>query len=91
VRKAFPRLSVSRPKQLDDVMDDRYLTRRELVDALRQEAGIPISLSRMNKLAAEGLGPRVVAYWGRRPLYTFPDGFAWAQQRLRRSKAQPAA
>ena len=60
------------------------LTRQQLAEELRK-AGYPIGNSTLVKLCApaNGEGPRVTAYWGKRPLYELDDGLAWAETRLR--------
>ena len=62
------------------------LTRDELVEFLREEEGIPISHSTMDKLCAQNKGPEPERWWGRRPLYTRERGRAWVEARSRRSK-----
>lgn len=64
------------------------LTRKQLAEKLR-DTGYPIGDSTLAKLCAPsvGEGPPVAAYWGRRPLYKFDDGVAWAVARLRPTDA----
>ncbi len=67
-------------------MDLNYplLTRGEIVDFLRGELGVPLSLSRFEKICMNGGGPPVARYWGKRPLYERAASIAWAEGRMRK-------
>jgi hypothetical protein len=58
-------------------------TRRQLLDHQRNN-GIPIGKSTLDKLCAPSVdqGPPVAAWWGRRAIYDFVQGLAWAERRL---------
>src|ERR1700740_2092644 len=58
-------------------MASEFMTREQAVALLNEELGIPMSLSRMNKLCALKRGPPVAAKYGRRDLHTPPDVRAW--------------
>jgi hypothetical protein len=62
-----------------------YMTRAQLAEYLRNQHGIPTSLSSLNKLAqpSVGLGPPVAKWWGSRPLYRPAAGLAWALSLMR--------
>jgi hypothetical protein len=65
------------------MQDKKYLTRRELVAALR-EIGYPVSISMFEKLSASSVnqGPPVHSWWGPTALYTLDTGIAWAESML---------
>lgn len=70
---------------------DALLTREQLADALTRE-GYPTARSTLATKAVRGGGP-VYRLYGRRPLYRWADGLAWAEGRLsapRRSTAEAA-
>jgi hypothetical protein len=46
------------------------LTRRQAVEFIRDEIGIPIAESTLNKKCALGQGPKVETFFGHRELYT---------------------
>lgn len=50
--------------------DDRLFTRREGIELIRVELGVPIPLSRFEKDAMNGAAPRPAATYGRHFLYT---------------------
>jgi hypothetical protein len=62
-------------------MDNEFplVTRRELVDLMRKETGIPVTYSRLMKDGASGRGPQPVATFGKRHLYRPADGLAYAK------------
>jgi hypothetical protein len=64
-------------------MEDRYLTRRQLVALVRERTGIPVTESRLDKEAMLGTAPKPAALYGRRHLYTEADGLAWARSLIR--------
>jgi hypothetical protein len=61
------------------------MTRAQAVEFLRAELGIPVSLSKFNKLAmpSMGEGPPVAKWWDSRPLYAREAVQAWAEARCR--------
>jgi hypothetical protein len=66
-------------------MAERLLTKEESVTYLRDELGIPMTMSVYTKItmpSRTGEGPAPDAYWGRRPLWTAPTLRAWATSRL---------
>ena len=62
----------------------KYVTRGQLLELLKQHGLPPRSMSVMNKVCAPsaGLGPRIAAWDGKRPLYTPEDGLAWGESLL---------
>jgi hypothetical protein len=70
---------------------DRYLTRRELVEFLRDH-GFPISHSTLAKLSmpARGEGPPASGFWGNRALYEPEKALAWAKKRFRANRCAAA-
>ena len=56
------------------------LTRQQLAEALTQ-AGFPTSAATLATMATRGGGPEYQCY-GRKPLYQWGKGLAWAQARL---------
>lgn len=65
---------------------DKFLTREQAAAFLREEIGIPIEFSTLEKLCALRQGPPVAARWGRRVLYLPADLEAWARKRVRPTK-----
>jgi hypothetical protein len=63
---------------------DRYLTRKELVEFLR-EHGYPLSHSTLAKLSmpSRGEGPKPEGCWGGRHLYRPDRVLAWARARFK--------
>jgi hypothetical protein len=61
----------------------KFGTRDELREYLKQQ-GYPLSKGSLDQLCmpARNEGPEVKGYWGRRPLYDFAVGLAWAKARL---------
>lgn len=62
---------------------EKLVTRRQLADLVREQLGIPLTKSRIEKDAALGCGPKVTAIYGRCHLITVRDGFAWAAAKAR--------
>ena len=54
------------------------LTRNDGVQFIRDELGIPLSPSLLNKKCMCGEGPDVAGYWGKRELYTRQNLREWA-------------
>ena len=63
--------------------DDPLITRKEVVAVVRAETGIPLSESRLEKLAMLGKGPEPAATYGRRYLYSKDVAIAWARSLIR--------
>jgi hypothetical protein len=63
--------------------DDRLMTRRELVEFVRRETGIPVTYTRLMKDAAAGHGPPPAALFGKRMLYRQADALAYARSLIR--------
>jgi hypothetical protein len=70
---------------------ERYLTRREGVEFIRQELGIPIAFSTAEKLAALGEFAEPAVWWGRRPLYTRDGLREWVVNRARPRRERTVA
>ncbi len=62
-------------------MDDQepLLTRKQLAKAIRDELGIPIGDSALDKAAMRGTGPEPAAKYGRTFLYRREAGLKWAR------------
>jgi hypothetical protein len=54
------------------------LTRKDGVQFIRDELGIPLSSSLLDKKCMSGEGPDVAGYWGKRELYTRQQLREWA-------------
>jgi hypothetical protein len=69
----------------DASLPDKFVTRGELLDIIKQVTGLTFTPGTMNQLCspARGEGPEVEGYIGRRPFYSVKKGLAWAKQRLR--------
>jgi hypothetical protein len=66
---------------------ERFVTREELRELIKEELGIPIGKSTFEKICTDGQGPAPEAIWGPgegRYLYLPSKGLAWARARLRR-------
>jgi hypothetical protein len=61
---------------------NRRGTRKQLAEYLREQ-GIPISFQTLTMLCMPSnfQGPTPVFWFGRRPIYDFDDGLAWALKR----------
>jgi hypothetical protein len=68
----------------------RFLTRSEAARFVREELGLPMGGSTLDRLCGEHAGPPVAQWWGKRPLYTAEAVREWALGRLRSSKLAPA-
>jgi hypothetical protein len=65
-------------------MDDEPLvTRRELVEIVRSETGIPVTYSRVMKDGAAGNGPQPAAQFGKQYLYKRIDAITYAKSLIR--------
>lgn len=69
-----------------------YLLRRDIPGYLREKTGLTLSISMLNKLCAEGRGPRPTLRLGHRLVYTREDVDEWARNfieecRLRHDRA----
>jgi len=68
------------------------MTRKQLGQHLRDN-GIPIAdrtLDDLCKPSANGKGPPIAKWWGRRPLYDPTSGLAWANARMTLTRPEPA-
>ena|SRR5262252_1645744 len=70
--------------QTDAGSPEPFLLMKEIGPFIRQQTGIPVSTSTVQKACspAIGDGPKPAAWFGRRPLYARADVLAWAQARL---------
>lgn len=66
--------------QEGEVPNDAFplLTRKEAVKFIRDELGIPLSRSSLDKKCMDREGPPVAGYWGKRELYTRQNLKGWA-------------
>ena len=54
------------------------LTRKDGVQFIRDELGIPLSPSLLDKKCMRGEGPDIAGYWGKREMYTRQKLKEWA-------------
>jgi hypothetical protein len=60
----------------------RLLTRRRILDYVREVHGVPITKSTIDKLAMQGRGPKVTAFYGRVELSTPAQVDEWVAAEL---------
>lgn len=60
-------------------MTEPLLTRTQLVERVRAELGIPLTMSTIEKAAMHGKGPEPAATYGKTYLYEKETAFAWAR------------
>jgi len=60
---------------------ERYLTRKDLPGFLLEKRNFSISMSRLDVLKWQGIGPPVAGKWGRAPMYRPDDVLRWADER----------
>jgi hypothetical protein len=75
-------------------MDDTtfpLMTRRQFVEFVKRQTGIPLTYSRLMKDGATGRGPRPAAVFGRRYLYSEADALTYAKALVRSTEAIEAA
>jgi hypothetical protein len=63
---------------MDDTKEP-LLTRDQIVESVREELGIPITKSTIEKAAMNGTGPRPDARYGKALLYEKKTAFDWAR------------
>jgi hypothetical protein len=78
----YLRQNVAKEFRMSDEPHERYLTRREVVEVIRNELGVPVSESRLDKDAMLGLTPRPVAFFGRQRLYRRRDAISYGKSLL---------
>jgi hypothetical protein len=70
-------------------MDDTafpLMTRRQLVEFVQRQTGIPLTYSRLMKDGATGRAPRPTAVFGKRYLYSEADALGYAKALVRSSQ-----
>jgi hypothetical protein len=75
-------------------MDDTafpLMTRRQLVDFVQRQTGIPLTYSRLMKDGAAGRAPKPVAIFGKRHLYSEDDALGYAKTLVRSTEVAGAA
>jgi hypothetical protein len=75
-------------------MDDTtfpLMTRRQFVEFVQRQTGIPLTYSRLMKDGAIGRAPRPTAIFGKRYLYSEADALAYATALVRSTEAVEAA
>ena len=75
-------------------MDDTafpLMTRRQFVEFVKRQTGIPLTYSRLMKDGASGRGPRPAAVFGKRYLYSEADALTYAKALVRSTEAIEAA
>ena len=75
-------------------MDDTafpLMTRRQFVEFVKRQTGIPLTYSRLMKDGASGRGPRPAAVFGKRNLYSEADALTYAKALVRSTEAIEAA
>jgi hypothetical protein len=74
-------------------MDDTafpLMTRRQFVEFVQRQTGIPLTYSRLMKDGATGRGPRPTAVFGRQYLYSETDALSYAKALIRSTEAVEA-
>ena len=75
-------------------MDDTafpLMTRRQFVEFVKRQTGIPLTYSRLMKDGASGRGPRPAAVFGKRYLYSEADALSYAKALVRSTETiEPA-
>ena len=61
-------------------MSERFVTRKGLAELVNTQLGIPLTKSRIDKLAMQGKGPRKAASYGPADLYDPDEGLNWAKK-----------
>jgi len=61
---------------------ERYVTRREGVALVREQLNIPLTMGRVNKDSADGIGPVAVGKYGPRDMYTPEEFLRYARDRI---------
>lgn len=56
-----------------------YLTREQIAETAKTELGIPLTLSGINKAAADGRGPKPAARFGNSFLYERAAALEWCR------------
>jgi hypothetical protein len=75
-------------------MDDTtfpLMTRRQFVEFVQRQTGIPLTYSRLMKDGAIGRAPRPTAIFGKRYLYSEADALTYAKALVRSTEAIEAA
>ena len=67
--------------------DAPLLTRRQAVELIRSELGVPLGLSKIEKDAMDGRGPRPRARYGRHFLYDRADVLDYGRSLIERVPA----
>ena len=68
--------------------DEPYVTRKQAVELVRSQLGVPLALSTLEKKVAGG--PPVAARYGRQLLYRPEDVLAWARSLITPTKMEVA-
>ena len=61
-------------------MSERFVTRKELAELVNTQLGIPLTKSRINKLAMQRKGPPVAGRYGPADLIDPVKGMDWARR-----------
>jgi hypothetical protein len=67
------------------------MTRRQLVEFVQRQTGIPLTYSRLMKDGANGRAPRPTAIFGKRFLYSEADALGYAKALVRSTEVVEAA
>jgi len=76
------------------VMDETtfpLMTRRQFVEFVQRQTGIPLTYSRLMKDGAIGRAPKPTAIFGKRYLYSEADALTYAKALVRSTEATEAA
>jgi hypothetical protein len=76
------------------VMDDTtfpLMTRRQFVEFVQRQTGIPLTYSRLMRDGAIGRAPKPTAIFGKRYLYSEADALTYAKALVRSTEATEAA
>jgi hypothetical protein len=66
----------------DEVEGPRYVTRRDGVKLVREQLGVPLTKSTVDKDSHLGRGPKPVAKYGPKHLYTPEEFLRYARERV---------
>jgi hypothetical protein len=71
-------------KTMSEVKEVKFVTRREGVRIVREQ-GIPLTVSRVNKDAMNGVGPEPCGKYGPSEIYELPKFIQYAIDRVKRA------
>ena len=72
---------------MSNSQDEKYLTRAALVQLVNEKLGIPLKKSTVDKDTHYGRGPKPVAKYGPKDLYTLEESLRYGRSKI--SKCSP--